>query len=173
MVEVGNSQLVLMHRCPGNGAAEPVLLACGHLDPMGWRGGCLAAGLVLDALHHYCLGGCSAPLVCARRSWQIRKSGAIASCCFCPPPPSCVCPRFRPCGAFSGTPLPGVPCHCLLVRHSRWAARSAIMVKLPLWCLLSFLCVVVRCLHFHGPRVRPLLLPSSSPTLRGALAGSW
>ena len=35
--------------------------------PVGWRGGCLALGLVRGAVRHYCLGGCSALVVCARR----------------------------------------------------------------------------------------------------------
>ena len=35
---------------------------------MVWREGCLAVGLVRGAVRHYCLGGCSAPVVCARRS---------------------------------------------------------------------------------------------------------
>ena len=30
---------------------------------MGWRRGCLAAGLVRCGVHHYCLGGCSALFV--------------------------------------------------------------------------------------------------------------
>ena len=44
---------------------------------MGRCRGRLAAGLVRDALHHYCLGGCSALLVCARRSRQGRGVGLV------------------------------------------------------------------------------------------------
>ena len=40
--------------------------------PVGWRGGCLALGLVRSAVRHYCLGGCSALVVCARRSRPVR-----------------------------------------------------------------------------------------------------
>ena len=40
--------------------------------PVGWRGGCLALGLVRGAVRHYCLGGCSALVVCARRSRPVR-----------------------------------------------------------------------------------------------------
>ena len=40
--------------------------------PVGWLGGCLALGLVLSAVRHYCLGGCSALVVCARRSRPVR-----------------------------------------------------------------------------------------------------
>ena len=39
---------------------------------MGWREGCLAVGLVRGAVRHYCLGGCSALVVCARRSRPVR-----------------------------------------------------------------------------------------------------
>ena len=41
---------------------------------MGWRGGCLALELVRGALRHYCLGGCSALVVCVRR-WRPVSAG--------------------------------------------------------------------------------------------------
>ena len=45
--------------------------------PMGrWRG-CLAAVLLSDVLHHYCLGGCSALLMCSRHSQQVRTAGLV------------------------------------------------------------------------------------------------
>ena len=40
--------------------------------PVGLRGGCLALGLVRGAVRHYCLGGCSALVMCARRSQPVR-----------------------------------------------------------------------------------------------------
>ena len=40
--------------------------------PLGWRGGCRAAGLVRGVVRHYCLGGCSALFVCAGRSRPVR-----------------------------------------------------------------------------------------------------
>ena len=40
--------------------------------PVGWRGGCPALGLVRGAMCHYCLGGCSALVVCVRRSRLVR-----------------------------------------------------------------------------------------------------
>ena len=40
--------------------------------PVSWRGGCLAVGLVRGAVRHYCLGGCSALVMCARRSRPVR-----------------------------------------------------------------------------------------------------
>ena len=54
---------------------------------MGWRGGCLAAELVHDALHHNFLGGCSALLVCSWRSRQVREAGPVAPLVLFPPPP--------------------------------------------------------------------------------------
>ena len=52
--------------------------------PMGWRGGCIAAGLVRNDLIHYRLGVCSALFVCARRSQQVR---GVERCRFSYPPP--------------------------------------------------------------------------------------
>ena len=40
--------------------------------PVGWRRGCLAVGLLRGAMRHYCLGGCSALIVCVRRSRPVR-----------------------------------------------------------------------------------------------------
>ena len=40
--------------------------------PVGWSGGCLALGLVRGAVRHCCLGGCSALVVCERRSGPVR-----------------------------------------------------------------------------------------------------
>ena len=51
--------------------------------PMGWHGGCLATGLVRGTVRHYCLGACSALLMCARRSRQFWGGGAVGS----PTPP--------------------------------------------------------------------------------------
>ena len=51
---------------------------------MGWRRGCLAVGLVRGSVCHYCLGGCSALFVCARRSQQVRGVEAGAAACVFP-----------------------------------------------------------------------------------------
>ena len=40
--------------------------------PVGWRGGCRALGLVRGAMRHYCLGRCSALVVCVRRPRPVR-----------------------------------------------------------------------------------------------------
>ena len=52
--------------------------------PMGWRGGCLAAGLVRSMVCYYCLGGCSALVMCAPRSRLVWGVGAGAGSCFSP-----------------------------------------------------------------------------------------
>ena len=97
--------------------------------PLGWRGGCLALGLVRGAVRHYCLGGCSALVVCARRSRLVRGGRAGAWCRVLP------VSRFQPrvsravCG---GPSRPGVPCPCSLVRHSMRSVPSAGSVRLPL-----------------------------------------
>ena len=65
--------------------------------PLGWSGGCLAAGLVRSAVPHYCLGGCSALFLCVRRSRQVRRGGAVPA--LLPPPflvpPALALPALR------------------------------------------------------------------------------
>ena len=81
-------------------------------------------------MHHYCLGGCSAPSVCARRSRPVRGVRAGTWCCVSlvsPFPPRV----FRAaCGRLS---RPGAPFPRLLVRHSTRSVRSARSVRLPFW----------------------------------------
>ena len=64
--------------------------------PVGWRGGCLALGLVFGAMHHYCLGRCSALVVCVRRSRPVRGGWGrcLVLCLPCFPLPT---PRFLRC----------------------------------------------------------------------------
>ena len=128
----------------GAGAAGPVLLACRQWDPCalaGWRSGHLALGLVCDAVRHYCLGGCSALVVCVRRSRPVRRAWASAGFCaflISPFPPRVSC-------ALCGWPSrPGVPYPRSLVRHSMRSVRSAGSVRLPFWYSPRTLCVCVR-----------------------------
>ena len=102
----------------GAGAAGPVLLACRQWDPVGWRGGCLALGLVRGAVCHYCLGRCSALVVCARRSRPVR--GGWSRCrVLCLPRCPLPAPRFLRCvwrAVLSGCPLSllaGTPFHAV------------------------------------------------------------
>ena len=86
--------------------------------PLGWRGGCLAQGLGRGAVRHYCLGGCSAPSVCARRSRPVRGGSGryLASCFFRFPLPAPRVPRCVWRGVPSGCPLPslaGTPFHAV------------------------------------------------------------
>ena len=78
--------------------------------PMGWRGGCPARGLVRSPVCYYCLGGCSALVVCARRSRHVWGVGAGAGSCFSPWAPPC--PRFPPsvCCGLSCRGVPSLPC---------------------------------------------------------------
>ena len=71
-------------------------------SPLGWREGCLAVKLVRGTVCHYCLGGCSALVLCARRSRRVRGAGAGAGSPVPPAPPllpprapRCVCRVVR------------------------------------------------------------------------------
>ena len=81
-------------------------------------------------MRHYCLGGCSAPSVCARRWRPVRGVRAGTWCCVSlvsPFPP-------RVSRAACGRPSrPGVPYPRSLVRHSTRSVRSARSVRLPFW----------------------------------------
>ena len=86
--------------------------------PVGWRRGCLALGLVRGAMRHYCLGGCSALVVCVRRLRPVRGGwGRCRMLCLpCFPLPA---PRFLRCvwrAVPSGCPLSwlgGTPFHAV------------------------------------------------------------
>ena len=86
-------------------------------------------------MRHYCLGGCSAPSVCARRSRPVRGgSGRYLVLCLS---------RFP-------HPALRVP----LVRHSTRSVRAASSVRLPFWYSPRALCVCVRS-HSRGVRFPP------------------
>ena len=109
--------------------------------PLGWRGGCLAWGLGRGAVRHYCLGGCSAPSVCARRSRPVWGAQAGRWCCISPVSP--FTPRVSR-AACGGPSRPGVPYPRSPVRHSTRSVRSASLVRVPFWYSLRALCVCVR-----------------------------
>ena len=80
---------------------------------MNWRGVCLAARLVRSTVCYYCLGGCSALVMCARRLRQVSAVGAGAGSRSSLPsrPSRCV---LR--GVPSGCPFPlpaGTPFHAV------------------------------------------------------------
>ena len=109
--------------------------------PVGWRGGCLALGLVRGAVRHYCLGGCSALVVCARRS---RGSGGLVMCrVLCLPRfplpalrvPRCVW-RAVPSG-FPLSSLAGTPFHAVCVFRGLGPVALLVFPACPL-------CVCVR-----------------------------
>ena len=107
--------------------------------PMSWRRGCLVPGLVRSAVRHYCIGRCSALLVCARRSQQVFRGEGVPIClphflCFSLPSRS---PQRLCCGSFHL----GVIFLRLLVRHSMRSACSAGSVRLPFKSALRASCV--------------------------------
>ena len=105
-----------------------LLVASG--TPLGWPGGCLAWKLGRGAVCHYCLGGCSAPSVCARRSRPVWGARACTWCCVSPVSPFPPGVSRAACG---GPSCPGVPYPCSLVRHPTRSVRSASLVRLPFW----------------------------------------
>ena len=121
--------------------------------PLGWCGGCLAAGLVRGSVRHYCLGGCSALFVCARRSRQVWEARAGAGFCVFPIPPL---PPSVPRAACGGLSCPDVTYRRPLVRQSMRSVRSAGLVWFPFWYSTHVLCV---CVHSRSCGVRPFLPP--------------
>ena len=149
-------------RCPPNAWSPGVpvppgpcywLVASG--TPVGWRRGCLAVGLVRGAVRHYCLGSCSALVVCARRSRTVRGGrGRCPALCLPPFPPSC--PAF-PALCVAGRPVRvslilarwyAIPCDLCVPR-----SRSGYPSGFPRG---SFLCVCTPALAASAP---PLPLP--------------
>ena len=108
-------------------------------------------GLVPSTVCYYCLGGCSAQVVCARRSRLAEGVGAGAGSCFSPWAPPC--PRV-PRGACSELSRPGVPSLCLPVRHSMLSVRPAGSVQLPFGSAPRVRCVCV-CSCSRGVRPPP------------------
>ena len=96
----------------------PCYWLVGSGTPMGWREGCLALGLVRGAMRHYCLGRCSALVVCVRHSRPALGGwGRCRVLCLpCFPLPT---PRFLRCvwrAVLSGCPLSslaGTPFHAV------------------------------------------------------------
>ena len=139
---------------PGASAPPgPCYLLAPSGSPVGWRGGCLALVLVRGAVRHYCLGSCSALVVCARRSRPVRGAGAGAGCRVFPVSP--FPPRISRavCG---GPSCPRVPYPPALVRDFMRSVCSAGSVRLPLWYSPRVLCVCLRW-RSRGIRAHPPL----------------
>ena len=139
--------------------------------PVGWRGGCLALGLGRGAVRHYCLGGCSALVVCARRSRPV--PGARAGC-WCPVfPVSPFLPRVS-CAVCGESSRPGVPYPRSLVRHSMWSVHSAARSGFPSGILGVFVvCVCARAPAATAPPPPPSPGWCGARTPRGPGAGRW
>ena len=133
--------------------------------PLGWHGGCLAAGLVRGTVCHYCLGGCSALVVCARRSRQVWGVGAGAGSCVSPVPPS-LSPRSPRCVwrvVPSGCPLSspaGTPFHAVCA--FRRLAAVALLVH-PASPLRVCACAPAASAPFPPPRVGVVRTPGVVP----------
>ena len=164
-------------RCPPNAWSPGVralpgpcysLVATG--TPVGWRGGCLALGLVRGAMRHYCLGGCSALVVCARCSRPVWGSrGWCRELCFSRfPLPA---PRFLRCvwrAVPSGCPfslLAGTPFHAVCALRGLGPVALLVFRMCPLW-----VCALALSRH-----PRPLPSPGwcGACTSRGPGAGRW
>ena len=130
--------------------------------PMGWRGGCLAVGLVRSTVCYYCFGGCSALVVCARRSRLAWGVGASAGSCVSPWAPPC---SRVPRGACCGLSCRGVPSLRPPVRHSIRSVRSAGSVWLPSGSAPRVRWVWVRSC-FRGVRASPPLRVGVARALR-------
>ena len=141
------------------------LVASGPI--LGWRGGCLALRLVRGAVHHYCPGGCSALVVCVRRSRPVR--GSWGRCrVLCLPRFPLPAPRFLRCvwrAVPSGCPLSslaGTPFHAV--------CAFAGSVRSPFWYCPRVLCVCVRS-GSRGIRAPPL--PRSAWRAQLARSRCW
>ena len=138
--------------------------------PMGWRRGCLATGLLRDALHQYCFGRCSALIVCSRRSRQGRRVGPVPL--LVPrPPPLLPLPRVLR-GACGGSSGPGVPCssfwYATLCRPCVLRARSGSPFVTR---HLSVVCSCARARAVFGSSPLPMCV--GARPWRGPLAGRW
>ena len=126
-------------------------------------------GLVRGAVRHYCLAGCSALVVCARRSrpFQGTRTGTWCRVSLASPFP----PRV-PCAVCGGPSRPGVPYPRLLVCHCTRSVHSAGPVRMPFWYSPRVLCVCVRS-RSRGVRPPPSLGWCGARTSRGHGAGPW
>ena len=105
--------------------------------PVGWRGGCLALGLVRGAMRHYCLGRCSALVVCVRRSRPVR--GGWGRCrVLCLPSFPLPAPRFLRCvwrAVLSWCPLSSLartPFHAVSAFHGLGPVALPVFAACPL-----------------------------------------
>ena len=100
-------------------------------------------------MRHYCLGGCSAPFVCARRSRPVPGARAGTWCCVSPVSP--VSPRVSR-AACGGPSRQGVPYPRSLVRHSTQLCVPRARSGCPSGCpRVPFACVRSRSRGVRSP----------------------
>ena len=138
--------------------------------PVGWRGGCLAVGLVRGAMRHYYLGRCSAPSVCARRSRPVRRGWGWCRV-FCLPRIPLPAPRFLRCvwralpSGCSLSSLAGTPFHAVCALRGPGPVALLVFPACPLCvCALALL---------RRPPPPPSPGWCSARTSRGHGAGRW
>ena len=154
----------LMPGCPGCRRRQAPATGLWPVGPpRAGAEGCLAAGLVCSTVCYYCLGGCSALVLCARLLRQFWRVGAGAGSRFSPWAPPC--PRV-PRGACCGLSCPGVPSPRLPVRHSMRSVRWAHSVWLPFGSAPRVRCLCVRSCS-RGVRPHPRV------GVARALRGFW
>ena len=167
----------LSHRVPPLMRARPGCRRCRTratgLSPVGplvgWRGGCLAVGPVRGAMRHYCLGGCSALVMCVWRSWPVRGGWGRCwvLCLPCFPLPA---PRFLRCVwrvVPSGCPLSslaGTPFHAVCAFRGLGPVALLVFPACPL-------CVCARALAASAPPPSPGWC--GARTSRGPGARHW
>ena len=128
-------------RCPPNAWSPGMLALPGQWywlvtseTPIGWRGGCLAAGLVRSAVRHYCLG----------------RLGGRGRCRFWPHPPRC--PSLAPLAMLVGG--------CRRVAPSGCPLYSPAGTPFHVVCVFRKLCLVAHFVNAVSPWfVRVLMLP--------------
>ena len=159
----------LMHGRPGGSALPgPCYWLVASGTPVGWRGGCLALGLVRSAVRHYCLGGCSALVVCARRSRPVR-GGWGWGLVLCLPRFPLSAPRFLRSvwrAVPSGCPLSslaGTPFHAVCAFRGLGPVALLVFPACPL-CVCA-LALSRRPRHPPPPRVGVARAPRAVPVL--------
>ena len=148
----------------GAGAAGPVLLPCRQWDPLGLARRMPGSGLVRAVVSNYCLGGCGALFVCARRSLPVRGGlwpvPCFVSSPFPPSPPAFPALRVavRPVRvSLILARLYAIPCGLCVPR-----ARSGCPSDIP---LVSFACVCARALAASAPLLPPGVVVARTPRM--------
>ena len=127
--------------------------------PLGWRRGCPTVWLVRGAVRHYCLGGCSALVVCARRS-QLVQGGSGQCRVLCLPRFHLPAPRFPRCvwrAVLSRFPLSSLAVSCGLCVLRAWSGCPSGIPR------VSCACACARALAASAPPPPPMVGVARAP----------